>query len=130
MTLNHLSDLFNDGKYREIIGCYIVGPLFFAPAYIIANGLHYLVWYSENKKQSQIKKDKFNNLPEYINLDINTIYYYDLKIAENYNDYKTFIYNEDMNKCYLMVNKNTCKLAYVLNNNVICDDIEKYKIKK
>ena len=130
MSIKHLSNLFRAGEYREIIGCYIVAPLFFAPAYIIGLGLHHLIWYSENKKNAQIKQDRFNNLPEYIHPDINDIYYYGLKIDENYNDYKTFIYDQYMNKCYLMVNKNTAKLAYVLNQNIICDDIEKYKIKK
>ena len=130
MSFKHLSDLFYAGKYREIIGCYIVAPLFFAPAYIVAEGLHYIVWYPENKKNAQIKQEKFNNLPEYIHPDICNINYYGLKIDENYNDYKTFIYDQYMNKCYLMVNKNTAKLAYVLNQNIICDDIEKYKIKK
>ncbi len=45
-----------------------------------------------------------------------------------YQKYKKYIFDEYMNKAMLMANKHTGELAYVFNNEVICKDIEKYKL--
>lgn len=46
----------------------------------------------------------------------------------NYYNYKQYIFDENYNKAILMANKYTGELAYVFNNEVICKDIEKYKL--
>lgn len=66
--------------------------------------------------------------------------YTDLKTYTRYTDYyinhskyKDYIYvtkNNKLVKAYLMINKKTHKMSYVMDDISVCDDIDKYKITK
>lgn len=117
--------------YKDYIGLVVFGPIV-----IGAEILYTLVCLpSKIKFKYKISKE-FKKEPLYISLEKMRDYdlgYYNKHYTKVpyygvYRKYKEYIFDEYMNKAMLMANKYTGELAYVFNNEVICKDIEKYKL--
>lgn len=115
-----LSEIIKAPLY-SIIGISYIGCLILQEFYNIPKTISMY-----NKKQKLL-----DSSVTYIDFDTYQTYIGDLYI--NQREFKDYIYvnqDETMVKAYLMINKKTHKLSYVLNDISICDDIEQHRIKK
>lgn len=117
--------------YKDVIGITLFGI-----PYLLAEALHTLVWLPEKIRFKKKITKQFKEAPLYISLEemkyydlgYYNKYYTEVPYFSKYNKYKQYIFDENNNKAILMANKHTGELAYVINNEVICKDIDKHKL--
>lgn len=104
--------------------------IFLVPIWIVGCAIEGIINIPSNIIYYKQKNDFIVNSPLYMDPAIYNANY-DINFFEH-EKYKKFIYinsskNQNLEKAYLMINKNTKKMAYVIDNVPIESDIDIYK---